>query len=146
MQYSRTFKNKTVVMSHKRVCSHCDCSLARMEQQDLDVGIFMSNLAGKTGSGHENFPKLLHQHCGDIGSKNLHFGASVKFWTLVILFVMKYEWEIAPECDISSLLPFISSSLCDKHFKALSCQRTEQMCHATTDCINLPPLTHLKSV
>lgn len=53
-------------MSHKQVCSRCDCSLARMEQQDLDVGIFMTNLAGKTGSGHENFPKLLHQHCGDL--------------------------------------------------------------------------------
>lgn len=93
-------------MSHKRVC---DCSFNRMEQQDLDVGVFMPNLAGKTRGGRGNFPKLLHQHRGDMGSKNLHFRA-----TLVILFVMKYEWEIAPECDIFSLLPFISSSLCDK--------------------------------
>lgn len=121
-------------MSHKRVC---DCSFNQMEQQDLDVGVFMPNLAGKTRGGRGNFPKLLHQHRGDMGSKNLHFRA-----TLVILFVMKYEWEIAPECDIFSLLPFISSSH-SSHFKAPSCQCTEQMCHAATDCINQPPLPHL---
>lgn len=36
-------------------------------------------------------------------------------------------------CDIVVYLYF---SLSDKHFKVSSCQRTEQMCHAATDCIN----------
>lgn len=132
-------KEKPAVMSHKQVCSRCDCSLAGMEQQDLDVGIFMSNAAEQTGSGHENFPKLLHQHRGDMGNKICIFRASVKFSVLVILFVMKYKWEIAAECGRL----YLPLCVINKHFKAPSCQCTEQMCHAATDCINQPPLPHL---
>lgn len=76
--------------------------------------------------------------------KNLHFRAPVKFRMLVILFVMKYEWEIHP--NVTFLVDYhLYLSLCviNKHFEAPSCQRTEQMCHAATDCINLPSLPHL---